>query len=370
MEKKSKRSSSVSPPPPKRRKSVGATKRSGLSTDVQVGHLTVYSWNINGIGPFVQRPITSFCKPSPGSSTPPAQEASSLRDVLRRQDWPSILCLQEVKIREDDESTKTTVERSVMSADGNAEPSYKTFFCLPCDKYNARGFGRKIYGVCTLIRTDFFDKVVNNVRTVDWDAEGRFLVCETRVSGMMPRLAIINVYAVNGTEAPYKDPQTGEPAGTRHDRKLQVHKRLQTECRALEEKGFACIVAGDLNIARKPIDGHPNLRTFPKRHCLNRADFEARFFRNSQQGGTAAAADDQALDFIDTFRQVHGESRPGYTYYPRGKPFGSSCDRVDMILISQSLKASLQAAGICETPADRSSSDHVPLWCTLGFEGE
>lgn len=133
----------------------------------------------------------------------------------------------------------------------------------------------------------------------------------------------------------------------------------------LEEKGFACIVAGDLNIARKPIDGHPNLRTFPKQHCLNRADFESRFFGEQKRAESKSKPQDQGLGFVDSFRYFWGEEHTGYTYYPRGRPFGSSCDRVDMILVSRSLETSLLSAGICETEADRGPSDHVPLWCTL-----
>jgi exonuclease III len=68
---------------------------------------------------------------------------------------------------------------------------------------------------------------------------------------------------VNGTESPYKDPISGEAAGTRHDRKLQVHEFLAAECCALEAQGYSVILAGDMNVARARIDGHPNLRTFP-----------------------------------------------------------------------------------------------------------
>ncbi|KAK4505598.1 hypothetical protein PRZ48_003561 [Zasmidium cellare] len=369
----------ISPPPIKRRKMSNSSPPSKTSSGVQRDELRIYSWNVNGIDPLVQRPITSFFEPrgnvrgSSGSTV-----STGLRDVLRRYSWPTLLFLQEVKIAPGDESAMKAVERAIQpSADEPEEaPSYKAFFCLPKDKYNARGFGRK-YGVCNIIRQDFFDAHVERVREVDWDLEGRFLVCETKPFQSLPKLAIINLYAVNGTDAPYKDPDTGKPFGTRHDRKLRVHRLLQAECQALSSRGFQIVLAGDFNIARAPIDGHPNLRMYPKQHCVNRADFEARFFRRGTRlGGGSEGAEkrdtvegdggevDEGLGMIDSFRHLHGD-KAGYTYHPRGKSFGTSCDRVDMILTSSSLRDHLAEAGIHETPADRATSDHVPLYISL-----
>lgn len=196
-EKRASKRSSISPPPTKRRKTRGAATRLGQAANSDLEQLTIYSWNINGIGPFIQRSITSFFKPPEGSGQAPGSNSSSLRDVLKRLEWPTMLFLQEVKIREDDVSTKAAVERSVLPDEGVDEPSYKAFFCLPSDKHNARGFGRQVYGVCSLIRTDFFTNFVSNVRGVGWDAEGRFLVCETKANDSTRPLAIFNVYAVS-----------------------------------------------------------------------------------------------------------------------------------------------------------------------------
>ena len=171
--------------------------------------------------------------------------------------------------------------------------------------------------------------------------------------------------------------------GTRHDRKLEVHKLLAAECRKLEADGFAVILAGDINIAIAPIDGFPNLRTFPPQHCINRADFQRRFLEDkilSSNGASEEAAKQQSgaaepdrtshepcgLGMVDTFRHLHPETS-GYTYYPRGRSFGESCDRVDMILISKSMQDSLMSAGMHETPAERGTSDHVPLCAKLRY---
>jgi exonuclease III len=215
--------------------------------------LTVYSWNVNGISPF----ISSFVQPSvaeyfqqPEGSSSQLQFSgpkASLRDFLRRHRWPEVLLLQEVKINPDDVSSIRAVERAVRRQEAESPDAhdYEAYFCLPSDRHNARGFGRKVYGVCTIIREDYSKTVVGKIRPVDWDAEGRFLVLETKESLGIPKVAIINVYAVNGTDNPYKDPKTGEILGTRHSRKIQVHSLLQAECRRLEADGFGVIVAGD-----------------------------------------------------------------------------------------------------------------------------
>ena len=148
-----------------------------------------------------------------------------------------------------------------------------------------------------------------------------------------------------------------------------MHRLLQEECRKLEAEGFGVIIAGDVNIARSAIDGHPNLRTFPKQHCLNRADFEAKFFagRTDQESDAKKGSTDGGLGMIDTFRYLHPDKK-AYTFYPRTKTFGGSCDRVDMIVMSQFLKDHLKQAGVHETTSERSLSDHVPLYAHLKFE--
>lgn len=136
------------------------------------------------------------------------------------------------------------------------------------------------------------------------------------------------------------------------------------------------VVAGDLNIAREPRDGFPNLRTVPRQHCVNRADFEEKFFSRPREKRDTSDADTGhghhesddyvGLGMIDTFRYLHPTQR-AYTYYPRTKTFGQSCDRVDLIMVSRSLESSLKDAGMHETPGDRGPSDHVPLYARLGF---
>ncbi|KAI7279624.1 DNase I-like protein [Hortaea werneckii] len=275
----------ISPPPKRRKLARSDAKQEESGANV----LTVYSWNVNGIQPLIQQPITSFF--SPQSSNQKSND-TSLRGFLRRHGWPPFLFLQEVKISPDDLASIRALEKAVRrdKNTSNTEPDYVVHVNLPSDKFNARGFGRKLYGVCSIIRQDFADRWVERVRPVDWDLEGRFLVTELKAASNTQRLALINAYMVNGTDYPYKDPESGKVTGTRHDRKLEVHKLLAAECRKLETAGFAVILAGDINIALAPIDGFPKLRTFPPQHCVNRADFKRRFLEDE------ALSSDRAIE--------------------------------------------------------------------------
>jgi len=233
----------ISPPGSKR-------KRRRLEEPARPQHqsLNVYSWNVNGIAPFLQPSVASYFQAaSSDGNTGQSAAKASLRDFLRRHDWPTVLCLQEVKINPDDAATIRAVEKAVRRQANEPDDAYdyEAHFSLPSDDYNARGFGRKVYGVCSIIRSDFRKRFVQKIRPVSWDAEGRFLITETRAAFGIPKLAIINIYAVNGTDNPYKDPNTGKVIGTRHDRKLRVHEQLEAEVRQLEANSFSVVCSGD-----------------------------------------------------------------------------------------------------------------------------
>lgn len=331
-------------PPTRSRKGVNPAK--ATSRDVDKSKLTIFSWNVNGIEPLIQRPISSFFDSA-------SEAASPIRSFLKRHGWPDMVCLQEVKIRPSDVQTQRALEKAVARSSQATEPDYLVKFCLPQDRHNAGAFGGRMYGVATIIREDTW-KDVQTCREVEWDREGRVLVVETSY-----RLAVLNIYAVNGTDNPYKDPETGLLKGTRHDRKLQFHRQLLAECLRLEQAGFQVLLAGDMNVARSALDGHPNLRTHPHQHVLNRADFNAKFF----------TAED-GLQAVDVFRCLHGDRRK-YTYHPRNKEWGASCDRVDLIIASKHLageSSCLREADILDSPQERASSDHVPLYVVLDKE--
>lgn len=146
-----------------------------------------FSWDVNGIGPLIQKPIISFFSPKKASSSP-------LRDFLQRHERPQVLCLQDVRINPKDEATKRSLERTANDNDAPDEGlGYSVVFSRPRDKYNAKSFEGKVYGVSTTIRDDISYK--HTTREVSWDLEGRVLIPE-----MESNLAITNGYWVNGTD--------------------------------------------------------------------------------------------------------------------------------------------------------------------------
>ncbi|MCJ1284872.1 hypothetical protein MMC26_004209 [Xylographa opegraphella] len=345
-------------------------------TLLRPNQLRVFSWNINGINAFLQPTITSFFRSSKNKHTSkhalsressPVPLSPSLRDCLRRWKWPQVVCLQEIKIARSDSKTQEAVRkavrvpRDVMHGDSEKEPNYTAHFSVPRDKYNARGFRGKLYGVCTLVRDDLIAAEPwsngNLITEVPWDLEGRVLILELPSR----RLAIFNIYAVNGTDNPYRDTRTGEVTGTRHDRKRAFHTDLQAECKTYESRGWAVIIAGDLNIARSPLDGFPG-RRMGAAHVANRIDFEAKFMATKQEGG---------LGMVDTYRALHGGERK-YSYRGRGREWGSTCDRVDLILLSNNTitdeRIALVEGDILDEEDERGPSDHLPLYSTIQLE--
>lgn len=330
--------------------------------------ITIYSWNVNGIDPLLQHKIEDFfARPRDSKVDGRTTPLSPLRAFLGRHGWPTLCFLQEVKIQSNNAAKLQQIRRAVSNSADPTSPDYEAHFCLPNrERYARSGVGGgKFYGVCTLVRKDFAHKFVLRCRSVDWDAEGRILIVETKDAHPVPRMAIINVYLVNGTDLPYRDHLTGEICGTRHDRKLQVHSLLQRECHQLEANGFDVVIAGDINVARTVLDGFPRLRESPIQHVRNRQDFEWRFM--GKRPVIAGTEDPETpLGMIDTFRALHPDRR-GYSYYSRAVPFGTSKDRVDMILASPSIFAACIRAGMHEGLADRATSDHMPIYAAFRF---
>ncbi|KAF1952902.1 DNase I-like protein [Byssothecium circinans] len=374
----------ISPPPTKRRK----TSAHGIQTqttsplppssppsNLDDNHtIRLFSWNINGIAPFLQKPITSFFQTVGSGSSKNSREAmppASLRGFLHRHGWPAVLFLQEVKIAAKDVRTQDAVRTAVNARLpietllAGKRPLYEAYFTLPSDPHNARGLrgSGKVYGVCSIIRSDLFSNYQAKVRTVDWDREGRISIVE--LSNSFTKFALFNIYAVNGTDNPYRDPSTGTDRGTRHDRKLEFHRLLMEECIRLENEGWHILLAGDMNVAPDERDGHPRLRTFPRQHVFNRADFKARFLGGKKE------VDEVVFDGIDVWRKMHGDQRR-YTYHSRGREWGSSCDRVDYVVIGRKSwnDGLVRNAGILDSEAERGPSDHVPIWVDFKMEDE
>lgn len=379
----------ISPPPAKRRKTGSDTATASQQTvpantpaplpPHNANSLRIFSWNINGILPFLQKPITSFFEPTKAIGTTDGSPRhallpASLRAFLQRHQWPSILFLQEVKIASADERTQNFVRAALKSylptelayADERG-PLYDAYFMLPTDRFNARGpkGNGKIYGVCSIVRHDLMGTYHIAMRTVDWDKEGRIHIVEVSSRTSEAKLAIFNIYAVNGTDNAYFDPSTGARIGKRHDRKRKFHILLMRECKELEAQGWDVLLAGDMNVALDERDGHPNLRIFAQAHVINRADFHAKLLNGNGKDKN------DGFGGVDVWRKMHEEERR-YTYFSRGRKWGSSCDRVDYFIAGRKAweKGCVKACGVMDSEKEMGPSDHVPIWADFELKTE
>src|SRR5918912_1139401 len=110
---------------------------------------------------------------------------AALPSIVEELGTPDVLCLQELRIRRQDEDAIRALE--------GALTGYRCHYSLARDARNVTFRGGRMYGVATFVRGRWRAEVPA------WDLEGRVVV--VRKAG----LAVVNVYAVNGTAKPYFD---------------------------------------------------------------------------------------------------------------------------------------------------------------------
>lgn len=250
--------------------------------------------------------------------------ATHVRDRLGD---PDVLCLQEVGVRPEDVADVARM-RALL-------PGYACHAALNRDRKNVRFRSGRAYGVATYVR----EAIAATAAAPAWDREGRVVV----VALPAMRLAIANLYAVNGTSKPYVDPDTGVPHGDRHAHK----QRFQQDLFALAGELAATadvILAGDWNVSRTAADVTPRLRT-EEPHAAARAQLNAAL----AAGG-----------WRDSYRDLHPDAR-AYTWFGRTRTGALDAARVDYIVVSPGLAARVAAADILTARADRPHSDHAPL---------
>jgi exodeoxyribonuclease III len=246
----------------------------------------------------------------------------ALPTIVEGLGGPEVLCLQELRIRESDERA--------ISALKTALPGYCCHYSLPRDPRNVTFRGGRVYGVATFVQGQWRPEVPS------WDREGRVVIVRTR------GLAIVNVYAVNGTSKPYFD-DAGDINGDRHALKRRFQSSVLDLGRELQKEGDV-IMAGDWNVSRTAQDTHPRLRT-EEPHARARAEFNARILD---------------AGFIDIWREHHPTER-AYTWFNR-RARGLDAARVDYILVSSDLASRIRAADISGLLP---WSDHAPVTAEL-----
>ena len=131
-----------------------------------------------------------------------------------------------------------------------------------------------MYGVATFVQGRWRAEVPK------WDLEGRVVV--VRRHG----LAVVNVYAVNGTSKPYFD-DAGRIAGDRHELKRRFQSSVMELGRELSKEG-GVIMAGDWNVSRTAQDTHPRLRTEDRMRAPGRSSTLAWLRKGSSTSGVSA----------------------------------------------------------------------------------
>lgn len=268
--------------------------------------MRLVSWNIENLAPWLV----------PGSLRDLRARVAALGD-------PDVLLLQEIKLRPRDTDLVAQMHAAL--------PGYTCHAALADDPKNVTYRGGRAYGVATYIR-DSLGKIAAQAPV--WDREGRVLV--TVVAG----LAIVNLYAVNGTAKPYFD-EAGAAIGTRHTHKRFIQDQVFALAEQLREFG-GVIVAGDWNVSQTALDVHPRLRS-EEPHATHRAELNAHLARTG---------------FVDAYRQLHPDDK-AYTWYAR--KYALDAARVDYIVVSPDLVPRLREATVEGRPARDSGSDHAAI---------
>lgn len=318
--------------------------------NTEPGLTRILSWNVETPVPFLQLPGNKAR--SAANATPsivPGSSPGLLRDLIRRHDFPDFVCLQEVRARHTDKewisalrlaanygahegAFKRGSSRSGMDADAVVEPRYTMYHSL-----SRATRGQRHFGVVTFVREP---STVAAAREVNWDAEGRVHILE-----MKTRWALVNVYALNGSEFMWRDPLGQAAPKTRNERKREFNRLLMQECVALQQRGLRVVLIGDFNISLGKRDCHPRLRTeYP--HGLARSEFREQFF--------------PGVGVVDVFRELHPEVK-AYSWFAKGKPQGADCARVDYALVENSLRPNVVDISYLEDLKERGHSDHAPL---------
>ncbi len=254
--------------------------------------MKLISWNVNGLRSVCAKGFIDF--------------------VLKEK--PDLLCLQEIKIQEEQIKPEDMVP-----------PGYSVVFS-PAKK---SGYS----GLATFVRAEnAIPKAVKGIGVKEFDSEGRFLI--TKHKGML----LYNVYIPSGT--------MGEQ---RQDFKYKFLDAFEQHLSGLSKGDFSkLVICGDFNICHRDIDIH-HPREAEKRQLSGFLPDERKWMDRFTD-----------LGFIDTFRYVQGEVKDIYSWwsYRAGARKKNLGWRIDYFFTAKALAKKIKRADILsQVPG----SDHCPI---------
>lgn len=262
--------------------------------------MKLISWNVNGLRAIWRK---------------------GFPDLLAQME-PDILCLQEIKI------TEEQALEQILPIAGYAHA------LSPAEK---KGYS----GVATLVRDSTNPKWhyrANGIAEKRFDQEGRFAITDHG------SFLLYNIYFPSGT--------TGTE---RQDFKYEFLETLFEHLNNLPKRDRErLVICGDYNICHRPIDIH---------HPREAERRELSGFLPDERAWMDRFA---KLGFVDTYRHMHGDKAGQYSWWTyragaRGKNLGW---RIDYFFVSKKLVPHLKHATI---HADILGSDHCPVSVELGF---
>ena len=262
--------------------------------------MKLISWNVNGLRSICAKGFLDF--------------------VLQHQ--PDILCLQEIKIQDDQ-----------LNPEAMIPPGYEAFFSMA----EKSGYS----GLATYIRSNGKKSSVKPIRGIGikkMDSEGRFLI--TQHQGML----LYNVYIPSGT--------MGE---ARQKFKYQFLDAFSEHLSSLSQSDFSkLVICGDFNICHREIDIH-HPQQAEKRQLTGFLPEERAWLDSFLE-----------LGLIDTFRFKNGEVKGQYSWWSfragaRKKNLGW---RLDYFFCAKALAKKIKSAKILSQVA---GSDHCPVLLELSL---
>jgi len=246
-----------------------------------------------------------------------------LTELLRTEDAPDILLLQELKCQDD----------------------VFPYMEIEDAGYNVAVHGQKTYNGVAVLSKHPIDETIKNLPGFELPSpdaiESRYIECVISLPDKAIRVA--SVYVPNGQEA----------NSEKFKYKLAFFEHLRTHMETLLEYNEITVIGGDYNVAPANIDVY-DPQSLDNTTCFHPE--ERKRFRGILN-----------LGFSDIYRDFHPKKqRFSWWDYRGGSWQQNKGMRIDHLLLSPQATDIALSSGVDPTPREKTKpSDHTPVWCTL-----